>query len=170
MLFGNVLRWQTEYLGRQLPVLPARPGFPRKVKPLVRLAEREMAAYCVLRGHRLHRRGVPDGGRQPHLGYKEALNAIEASSPGTKHAFYFGFLAERGRPLQPEAADDERDAAAPCRALRRADHRRGLRRSAVWSSGRPAPSRCRSSSSARAAAPGPTRSRPTTDATAVEPP
>ena len=50
VLFGNVLRWQTEYLGRQLPALPARHGFPRKVKPLVRLSERETAAYCVLRG------------------------------------------------------------------------------------------------------------------------
>ena len=28
-----------------------------------------------------------------HLGYKEALNQIEATSPGSKHAFYFGFLA-----------------------------------------------------------------------------
>ena len=64
VLFGNMLRWQTDYLGRQRPVLPARNGFPRKVKPLVRLAEREMAAYCVIRGHRLHRRGVPDGRRQ----------------------------------------------------------------------------------------------------------
>jgi tRNA(Ile)-lysidine synthase TilS/MesJ len=27
-----------------------------------------------------------------HLGYKEALNAIEVQSPGTKHDFYFGFL------------------------------------------------------------------------------
>jgi len=44
VLFGNTLHWHTEYLGRQLPVLPARDGFPRKVKPLVRLAERETAA------------------------------------------------------------------------------------------------------------------------------
>jgi tRNA(Ile)-lysidine synthase TilS/MesJ len=29
-----------------------------------------------------------------HLGYKAALNDIEAASPGTKHAFYFGFLAD----------------------------------------------------------------------------
>ncbi|MET0626824.1 MAG: ATP-binding protein, partial [Acidimicrobiia bacterium] len=50
VLLGNVLRWETGYLGRQHPVLPAAPGFARKVKPLVRLSEREMAAYCVLRG------------------------------------------------------------------------------------------------------------------------
>jgi hypothetical protein len=29
-----------------------------------------------------------------HLGYKAALNAIEDESPGSKHAFYFGFLRE----------------------------------------------------------------------------
>jgi GTP cyclohydrolase I len=49
VLFGNVLHWHTEYLGRQSPVLPAGAGFPRKAKPLIRLGEREMAAYCVLR-------------------------------------------------------------------------------------------------------------------------
>lgn len=27
-----------------------------------------------------------------HLGYKDALNQVEAASPGTKHDFYFGFL------------------------------------------------------------------------------
>ena len=50
VLFGNVARWQTDYLGRQFPVLPAGNGFPRKAKPLVRLGEREMAAYCVVQG------------------------------------------------------------------------------------------------------------------------
>jgi tRNA(Ile)-lysidine synthase TilS/MesJ len=50
VLLGNVLRWETGYLGRQHPVLPEAPGFVRKVKPLVRLGERELAAYCVLTG------------------------------------------------------------------------------------------------------------------------
>ena len=92
VLFGNVLRWNTDYLGRQRPVLAARPGFPKKVKPLVRLGEREMAAYCVLRGidYQVEECPMADGNR--HLGYKEALNAIEVQSPGSKHAFYFGFL------------------------------------------------------------------------------
>ncbi len=64
VLFGNVLHWQTEYLGRQAPVLPARNGFPRKVKPLG--APRRARDRGVLRDpwHRLHRRRVPDVGRQ----------------------------------------------------------------------------------------------------------
>ena len=92
VLFGNVLRWNTEYLGRQLPVLPEGPGFARKVKPLIRLGEREMAAYCVLRGIDYIVEECPNAVGNKHLGYKEQLNAIEEQSPGSKAAFYFGFL------------------------------------------------------------------------------
>jgi tRNA-5-methyluridine54 2-sulfurtransferase len=113
VLFGNVLRWQTDYLGRQLPVLPARHGFPRKVKPLVRLGEREMAAYCVLRGIDYIVEECPMAVGNRHLGYKEALNAIEATSPGTKHEFYFGFLQRASARFTPEA-EVEQEALGPC--------------------------------------------------------
>lgn len=92
VLFGNVLRWELDYLARQLPVLPAGSGFPRKVKPLVRLGERETAAYCVLRGIDYQVEECPMAGGNRHLGYKAALNAVEAQSPGTRHTFYFNFL------------------------------------------------------------------------------
>jgi uncharacterized protein (TIGR00269 family) len=105
VLFGNVLHWQTDYLGRQLPVLPARNGFPRKVKPLVRLGEREMAAYCVLRGIDYIVEECPMAAGNRHLGYKEALNAIEATSPGSKHDFYFGFLARASDRFTPVAEE-----------------------------------------------------------------
>jgi tRNA-5-methyluridine54 2-sulfurtransferase len=105
VLLGNVLHWQTEYLGRQVPVLPARGGFPRKVKPLVRLSERETAAYCVLRGIDYIVEECPMAAGNRHLRYKEALNSIEAGSPGTKHAFYFEFLAKAAGHFQPEAAE-----------------------------------------------------------------
>jgi uncharacterized protein (TIGR00269 family) len=111
VLFGNVLHWQTDYLGRQLPVLPARHGFPRKVKPLVRLGERETAAYCVLRRIEYIVEECPMAAGNKHLGYKEALNAVEATSPGTKHDFYFGFLArasERFASVAEEAQEQLR--------------------------------------------------------------
>lgn len=92
VLFGNVLHWDADYLGRQMPVLPARAGFPKKVKPLVRLAERETAAWCVLRGIDYQVEECPNAVGNSHLGYKAALNLIEASSPGTKANFYFSFL------------------------------------------------------------------------------
>jgi uncharacterized protein (TIGR00269 family) len=93
VLFGNVLRWEADYLGRQLPVLPASDGFVKKVKPLVKLGERELAAYCILRGIDYQVEECPNAIGNKHLGYKEALNAIEDQSPGSKNAFYFGFLA-----------------------------------------------------------------------------
>ncbi len=93
VLFGNVLHWHTDYLARQLPVLAAREGFPRKIKPLVRLGEREMAAYCLLRKIDYQVDECPMAVGNRHLAYKEALNDIERRSPGAKHDFYFGFLA-----------------------------------------------------------------------------
>ena len=113
VLFGNVLRWDTAYLGRQLPVLPGAEGFARKVKPLVRLSERETAAYCVLSGIDYIIEECPNAVGNKHLGYKEALNAIEEQSPGSKGAFYFGFL-DRASDLFTGSAAEEREALHPC--------------------------------------------------------
>ncbi|HSM66424.1 MAG TPA: tRNA(Ile)-lysidine synthetase [Ilumatobacteraceae bacterium] len=98
VLFGNTLRWDLEYLARQFPVLPAGGGFPKKVKPLVRLTERETAAWCLVRGIDYVVEECPIAAGNRHLAYKESLNAVEAQSPGTKATFYLGFL-ERIAPL-----------------------------------------------------------------------
>lgn len=94
VLFGNTLRWNTDYLARQRPVLDARDGFPKKIKPLVRLGEREMAAYCVVSGIDYIVEECPMAAGNKHIGYKEALNAIEIASPGSKHSFYHEFLSK----------------------------------------------------------------------------
>ena len=96
VLFGNTLRWDVEYLARQAPVLPARDGFPRKVKPLVRLTEREMAAWCIVRGIDYQVDECPMAVGNKHLAYKEALNSIERESPGSKAAFYLEFVDKMG--------------------------------------------------------------------------
>ncbi len=98
VLLGNTLHWDIDYLARQLPCLPATAGFPRKVKPLVRLTERETAAWCITRGIDYQVEECPMAAGNRHLGYKAALNGLEAGSPGTKAAFYLGFL-ERMAPL-----------------------------------------------------------------------
>ena len=113
VLLGNVLRWDTGYLGRQHPVLPAAPGFVRKVKPLVRLGERETAAYCVLQGIDYQVEECPMAAGNRHLGYKEVLNALEDRSPGSKAAFLFGFL-ERGHERFAGDAEHERDELGEC--------------------------------------------------------
>ena len=113
VLLGNVLRWDAGYLGRQHPILEAAPGFVRKVKPLVRLGERELAAYCVLTGIDYIIEECPMAAGNRHLGYKELLNEIEERSPGTKAAFLFGFI-ERAHERFAGDAVDERADLHPC--------------------------------------------------------
>jgi uncharacterized protein (TIGR00269 family) len=105
-LLGNVLRWQTPFLARQSPCLPAVGGMARKVKPLYRLGEREMAAYCVVKGIDYVVEECPMVAGNTVLRYKDALNELERHSPGTKAAFLFGFL-ERARDehFPPERSD-----------------------------------------------------------------
>jgi uncharacterized protein (TIGR00269 family) len=113
VLLGNVLRWDADYLARQHPVLPARPGFVRKVKPLIRLGERESAAYCVLTGidYQVEECPMAEGNR--HLGYKELLNDLERRSPGSKASFFFGFV-ERGHERFAAPGDEDATKLGEC--------------------------------------------------------
>ncbi len=97
-LLGNTLRWQTEYIARQSPLLPAKVGMVKKVKPLHRLSELETAAYAFLRGIDYVVEECPLVAGNTQLRYKGAMDAIEANSPGTKAQFFLGYL-ERGAPL-----------------------------------------------------------------------
>jgi len=108
-LLANLVRWDAEYLRRQWPVLPARPGFVRKVKPLIRLQERETAAYCVLSGIEYVVEECPLVVGNTQLEYKEALNVLERRSPGTKARLVLGFL-NSGHNLLVVANKDDRNA------------------------------------------------------------
>lgn len=95
ILFGNVLQWQTNLLSRQSPVLEAAEGFSRKVKPFCRFYERETAAYSLLRGIAYIEEECPYAEGSKQLYYKDMINKIEEQQPGTKLAFYVGFLNAR---------------------------------------------------------------------------
>jgi uncharacterized protein (TIGR00269 family) len=97
-LLGNTLRWDTGSIARQGPALPARQGMVRKVKPLFRVSELETAAYAFLRGIDYVVEECPLVAGNTQLRYKEAMNAIESGSPGTKAQFFLGYL-DRGKPL-----------------------------------------------------------------------
>jgi tRNA-5-methyluridine54 2-sulfurtransferase len=112
-LLGNTLRWQTEYIARQSPALPGKDGMVKKVKPLFRLSELETAAYAFLRGIDYIVEECPLVAGNTQLRYKDAMNAIEATSPGTKAQFFLGYL-ERGRPLFRTADDTELSACERC--------------------------------------------------------
>jgi len=69
----------------------------------VRLTEREMAAWCVVRGIDYVVEECPMAVGNKHLSYKDALNVLDSTSPGTKASFYLGFL-DRMRPLLEHSA------------------------------------------------------------------
>ena len=109
VLFGNTLQWAGEFLQRQSPVLPASPGLARKVKPLCRFYEREMAAYAVLRGIEYIYEECPFAEGSTSLYYKELLNKLETDKPGSKLIFYLRFLEARAQGLFAESARTSTD-------------------------------------------------------------
>lgn len=118
-LFSNVLHWNTDMLGRQAPVLEervlrdgdsTRVALVRKVKPLVRLAERETAAYALLKGIDYVIEECPMVEGNTLNRYKDAITQLEESSPGTKQQMYFGFLARAAHRF----ADDADVELVPC--------------------------------------------------------
>ena len=102
VLFGNTLNWLGEYLLRQSPVLPESPGLARKVKPLCRFYEREMAAYALLRGIEYIYEECPFSVGSKTTYYKELLNQLETERPGAKLTFYLKFLEARDQGLFAE--------------------------------------------------------------------
>ena len=107
VLFGNVLRWQDQFLARQRPDLPARgDNQVRKVKPLYRLSEREMAAYCVVRGIDYIVEECPLVDGNTGTANKAVLDELERRSPGIKAQFLFGFL-DREADRWEEVGDDD---------------------------------------------------------------
>ncbi|MCP9470489.1 MAG: adenine nucleotide alpha hydrolase family protein [Nitrospira sp.] len=118
-LLGNILHWQTDYLDKQGPVLPASmEGFAKKVKPLYRLTERELAAYCILNKIEYIVDECPMAQGARTLLYKDMLNRLETESPGTKQSFYWGFLERQSRNVPDSQTMTENDRALlhPCSA------------------------------------------------------
>jgi len=124
-LFGNLLHWNTDLLGRHPPVLEevtltsrgeSRIALARKVKPLIRLAERETAAYAVIRGIDYVVEECPMVGGNTQHRYKQALTLLEESSPGTKQQLYFGFLKKVAGRFSDDARRSEIVACACCGA------------------------------------------------------
>jgi uncharacterized protein (TIGR00269 family) len=115
VLFGNTLNWAGSYLLRQGPVLEAdQPGLVRKVKPLCRIYEREMAAYALLSGIEYIYDECPHANGATSIYYKELLNKLEADHPGIKLNFYLSFLQAKQDGFFAPQADKAIDALHTC--------------------------------------------------------
>ena len=107
-LLGNSLNWKAGHLTRQSPVLEAtHSGVVRKVKPLCRIYEREMAAYALLRGIEYIYEECPYSQGANSILHKEMLNQLETARPGGKLIFYLNFLKARQNGLFTAQADPE---------------------------------------------------------------
>ena len=80
------------------------------MKPLYRLSELETAAYAFLRGIDYVVEECPLVAGNTQLRYKEAMNRLESTSPGTKAQFFLGYL-DRAAPL---FAEQDAVELAPC--------------------------------------------------------
>jgi uncharacterized protein (TIGR00269 family) len=100
---------------RQNPVLKAtHSGVVRKVKPLCRIYEREMAAYAVLRGIEYIYDECPFSQGANSILYKEMLNQLETARPGGKLIFYLNFLKARQNGLFTPQADPDLELLHAC--------------------------------------------------------
>ncbi len=105
-LMGNVLHWEVGSLARQSPALPSnRNTLVKRVKPLYTMTEREVAANAILRGIDYVDEECPNSVGARSIIYKNALDDIEAKSPGTKHGFLSVFL-DRIRPIMETSQED----------------------------------------------------------------
>ncbi|BAI80086.1 conserved hypothetical protein [Deferribacter desulfuricans SSM1] len=92
-LLGNILHWNDEYLEKQLPVLPAEGKMlKKKVKPLIRLTEQEIASFAFLNKVDYILDECPLSVGATSLVYKDALNLIEEKIVGTKQFFYLQYV------------------------------------------------------------------------------
>lgn len=93
-LLGNFLQWNTKYIEKHHPLLPeTESGMVRKVKPLIRLTEYETTCYALLREIDYMLYDCPFSRGATSLVYKDALNTVEESMPGTKARFLFGLFS-----------------------------------------------------------------------------
>lgn len=105
-LLGNILAWQDGYLARQNPHLPAYGDyFPARIKPLVRLDEEEIIAYCGMRGLPYYEGRCPYARGASSLFYKRIIGELEEEMPGTKRRFLFGFWKEEQKRFADEPVE-----------------------------------------------------------------
>lgn len=112
VLMQNTFNWAGGYLARQAPVLPGGAGLARKAKPLCRIYEREMTAYCLLQGIEYIYAECPHAEGSTTIYYKEILNQMETDRPGTKLQYYVSFLEAKKAGLFSSVED--KAALHPC--------------------------------------------------------
>lgn len=96
-LLGNLLHWQTGYLGKQYPVLPkTHEKLTPKVKPLILVTEKEVATFALMKGIEYIFEECPSARGASSIVYKRLLNDLELSQPGAKQRFLMDYYKNKG--------------------------------------------------------------------------
>ncbi len=101
-LMGNLIRHKDQYLEKFYPYLPSvHPAQASRIKPLFRLDQHEIRAYCRTREIvPAQGEGCPFAkGATSHY-FQEALEFLEEKMPGTKRDFLFSFLRSKEPPRE----------------------------------------------------------------------
>ncbi len=102
VLLANVMKWDSQALARQSPVLPGSGKLVKRVKPLCFLTEKHSAQYALLAGIDYVQEECPFSRNASTTFYKKMLNALEQRFPGTKKNVYKRFLEFRKNIPQEE--------------------------------------------------------------------
>ena len=94
MLFGNNIRWDIPYLQKSLPVLEARQGYIKRVKPLCYLREHEIKAYVKESGIEVLHCQCPYSAKTSRKKYNKIMKYSSELFPGFVENYYHRFLAE----------------------------------------------------------------------------
>jgi len=92
----NVARGDVEKLARLGPHAMVQEGLVPRIQPLRMIPEAEVYLYAMLRGIAFHEATCPYAERAQRGRFRDLLNALEADSPGTRHAIVRGY--DRLRP------------------------------------------------------------------------
>jgi len=113
-LLANTVRWDTSFLRDVGPVLEARHGFARRIRPLYRLTEFENANYCFLSNIEYNMYPCPYSHGASFNVYKDLMHRLERSQPGKKISFYESFQ-KQARPCFVRCEEEKGLSLTPCR-------------------------------------------------------
>lgn len=102
----NLLRNQTHLLERLGPRTPAQEGIAARIKPFYTTPEREVRAYCLLKGITTNFSECPNVVKSFRWKVGEALNDLEKDRPGAKLSIVETFLDKHYTPHTTSHSSD----------------------------------------------------------------
>jgi tRNA(Ile)-lysidine synthase TilS/MesJ len=92
MLLANNIKWDMDYLKKSFPVLDAKPGFVKRVKPLCYLREPDIKKFIKETGIEVLHCQCPHSAHGSRKKYSKILFFAASLFPGFIESYYLNFL------------------------------------------------------------------------------